>query len=130
MAVNPVLDQMSTHLEFLGYEVTRDEEKVRARHARNADLVLRPFEGGILFTSIFGCKDEARKNRVGYLSLINSLNQKAAVVRFYADEESDLFIEAWHPNSYDRVSFGHFMDLVNGDIDHLFTAPDVGRFLQ
>jgi len=71
--------------------------------------------GGILFATIFACDDNAKRDRSSYLELINSLNNKAAIARFYADEDSDFFIEAWHPDHYDRTGFGIFIEAWDRD---------------
>ncbi|MCS7010573.1 MAG: hypothetical protein NZL98_04340, partial [Anaerolineales bacterium] len=63
----------------------------------------------------FGCSDNAKRNKLSYLELINSLNAKAAIARFYADEDFDFFIEAWYPNYYDRTGFGAFLETLDRD---------------
>lgn len=125
-----ILDQMAAHLEFMGYELTRENDRVRAIHRRHLNINLRDFRGGILLTSLFGCSTQAKSNRLGYLNLVNSLNHAASVVRVYADDDSDLVIEAWHPASYDRAKFGEFLELWNADGDRLLQAPEIGNFLR
>jgi hypothetical protein len=124
-----ILDQMVTHLQFLGYEVERDGDIAKARHQTRVNILLRDFRGGVLLTSIFGCKDEAKSDRVSYLDFINLMNQKATVVRFYADKDSDFFMESWLPGTYDRAIFGSFLDLWDEDITRLAQA-DAEKFLQ
>jgi len=123
------LDQMVTHLQFLGYEVERDGDIVKAKHRTKVNILLRDFRGGVLLTSIFGCKDQAKKNRAAYQDFINLMNQKATVVRFYADKDSDFFMESWYPGTYDRAIFGSFVDLWDEDITRLAQA-DAEKFLQ
>jgi len=43
-------DQIRTHLEFLGYDVTKDDDLVKAVHRSKPNILFRPFRGGILFT--------------------------------------------------------------------------------
>ena len=124
------VDQFSNHLQFLGYEVsTVKEDVVKAIHSVRPNLFLRAFRGGILLTSIFGCSDNAKKNRAGYLDFINFMNQKATVTRFYADKDSDFFMEAWFSGTYDRADFGNFMSLWDEDIDRLATS-EASKFLK
>jgi hypothetical protein len=104
------LDQMANHLQFLGYEVKTEGELRIAKHPKKMNVMLRLNRGGVLFTAINGVKDEAKNNRGGYLNFINMLNSKASVVRFYADKDSDFFMEAWYPDYYDRTMFGTFID--------------------
>ena len=68
MATNS-LDQVSTHLQFLGYEISREGELLTARHQIYPNIVIRPFAGGILFTSPFECSDNAKRNHLGYLTI-------------------------------------------------------------
>lgn len=117
-----VMEQIGVHLEFLGYQVSKDGEIMRARHQSQPNFLVRRLAGGILFVSIFGCNDNAKKDRLGYLEMLNSLNDKASVARFYADKDSDLFIEAWYPDYYDRAEFGVFMQAWDRDILTLLMA--------
>ena len=110
------LEQIANHLQFLGYEVTAEANMTRATHPTRFNFFMRPYAGGILFTTIFGCSENAKQDRLGYLDILNSLNNGAAVARFYADKDSDLLIEAWHPEYYERVQFGAFIEAWDRDI--------------
>jgi len=123
------LEQIVTHLQFLGYEVSRDGDVTRAKHPRKFNVSIRPLAGGILFTTIFGCQDNAKRSKLGYLEMINSLNANAAIARFYADKDSDLFIEAWHPDYYERASFGAFMQIWDRDCNLLTANSEALKYL-
>jgi len=125
-----LLDQISSHLQFLGYDVARDGEVVKAKHPQKLNILLKPLAGGVLFASIFRCSPLAKRDRLGYLNLINSLNNGAAVVRFYADKESNFFVEAWHPDNYDRAGFGAFMELWDRDCAQLLRSDEASRYLS
>lgn len=129
MAASTV-EQMGTHLEFLGYEVSRDDQLTKARHPRKLNFAMRPLAGGILFTAIFGCSEDAKRNRPGYLEMINSLNDKAVIARFYADKDSDFFIEAWHPDHYERAAFGAFMQVWDRDCGLMADHSEAAKFLR
>jgi hypothetical protein len=118
------LDQIVNHLQFLGYEITQKDELRLATHPQKMNVMLRAFKGGILFTSINSCEDRARSDKIGYLSFINSLNNQASVARFYADKDSDFYIEAWYPDSYDRNKFGIFLDAWETDTVTLLLAAN------
>jgi hypothetical protein len=124
------LDQMAEHLQFLGYEIAREGELIFARHPRKFNIVMKLVGGGILIASFFTCTDEAKRDRSGYLEMINTLNARAVLARFYADEDSDLRMEAWHPNAYDRHTFSAFMELWDHDSGLLLEAPQVERYLK
>lgn len=109
MAANTI-DQIVNHLQFLGYETTQKDELRIAKHPQKMNIMIRPFKGGVLFTSINSCKPNAKVDKAGYLNFINLLNSNAAVARFYADKECDFFIEAWYPDAYERNDFGVFLE--------------------
>lgn len=115
------LEQVSNHLEFLGYDVSCDEEdKVyRAVHPFRNNFLFWKYRGGVLLTSIYRATEAAQEELEGYLSAINTLNQEASVCRFLADKENDLRFEAWYPARYDKTSFGIFMDSWQEDTDLL-----------
>lgn len=124
------LDQISSHLAFLGYEITQRDESVRATHPTKYNLLLKPFRGGVLFACFFGGSDRARSDPGAFLEFINSLNAKAALTRFYADDDRDLVIECWHPDHYDRLLFGRFLDLLERDTGLLMEADRSQDFLR
>lgn len=110
-------DQVLNHLQFLGYETSRKDEVVTAKHRTKRSIMMKAFRGGILSTAIVGCNDHAKSHKAGYLRFINLLNSKASVARFYADADSDydLLTEAWYPDFYDRSSFGIFWEAWDTD---------------
>jgi len=121
---------MAEHLQFLGYEIAREGELILAKHPRKLNIVMKPLGGGILIAAFLACANEAKRDRPGYLDMINTLNARAVLARFYADEDSDLRMEAWHPDAYDRHTFGVFMDLWDRDSGLLLEAPGVKRYLK
>lgn len=125
-----IIKQISDHLQFLGYEISPDGERVRAVHPRKFNILIRPLGGGVLFTAIFGCSSQAKIDRLGYLEVINSLNESAAVARFYADKDADLFIEAWYPDYYDRTEFGRFVDVWYRDCGLLSENTSLSKYLR
>jgi len=116
-----VLDSMANHLEFLGYEITKDPERnaFRGKHANLAGFRAREMGSGILFTTIFGCNDTAKSDGAAFLGCINALNEKAVVARFYSDQDPKdlaLYIETWQPNLYEKTVFGNFFEVLQRDI--------------
>ncbi len=104
------INQMSEHLKFLGYQVEQKDQLTIAKHPKKMNILARDFKGGIMFTSINNCTDTAKSDKAGYLAYINLLNSKAQVARFYAGNESELYIEAWYPDYYDKNKFGVFIE--------------------
>ena len=127
MATN-TLQQIETHLQFLGYAISHEDDRTVARHPTKYNMLIKPFVGGFLFTTFFGCTDLAKRNRLGYLNLVNTLNAKATVARYYVDKDSDLVAEAWHFSEYERTAFGIFMDAL--DRDHrVMSASDAEDYI-
>ncbi|MHB1296552.1 MAG: hypothetical protein ACYC4R_16360 [Anaerolineae bacterium] len=127
--IEDTLNKIVTHLEFLGFEISHTGEITRATHPKRLNLAIRPLAGGILITAIFGCSATAKRDRRGYMELINGWNNGAAVARFYADKDSDLFLEAWYPDNYDRAAFGTFMDAWEHDCG-LLKGEETTKYLQ
>ena len=123
-------DQIARHLEFLGYEVTEEQEgRLVARHSSKPNLVARDYKGGCLLTAYFGADAGARRDRLGYLETINNLNSPATVARFYADSDNDFATEAFYNLPYDRAAFGRFMDLWDQDFARV-VGSDIARYLK
>ena len=125
---NTTIESMFTHLEFLGYSITRDEEDTSAFaiHESHLNMSLRELAGGVLFNTRFNSINKAKEEMTKYLESINEMNVNALVIRAFGyedDGELSLHIEAWYPNQYDRVNFGNFIDAVNRDIRNLLN-PD------
>ena len=126
------IEQISNHLGFLGYESTVDGEVTRAVHASRWNLVLKDYQGGVLITSYLGSNDHAKnkRHRQAYLEMINSMNQEASVTRFYADNDTDLVMEALWLGDYDRVSFGDFMEKWDVDTRTRLLQSEASNFLD
>lgn len=125
----PTLDQMKTHLEFLGYQISQDEKRIMAHHNTKCDFTIRPLQGGFIFTAIFTGNQNAKGDKASFLDFINSLNNEAVLARFSADKDSDFFIEAWHPPSYERVAFAAFLDVLDQDFQR-FLKLGAEEFIQ
>jgi hypothetical protein len=109
-----IMDQIANHLEFLGYQIEKKEDSsIRARHDRWLNLIIDEETRGILFSSFFRTNDLAKIDKTGFLEIVNSLNAKSYVLRFYADKDYDLVMDALFPKFYDKVVFGNFIDGVN-----------------
>jgi hypothetical protein len=126
------LEQVATHLQFLGYEIVRREPVMLAKHPKKMNVGIRAFKGGILFQAFNSCKDLANSDKLGYLNLMNNWNRNAAAARFYADKDNDLCIEAWYPGAYDRERFGLFLEAWEGDSFTLLmgNAQEATKYLK
>lgn len=124
------LDSIITHLEFLGYTITREEKIIRARHDTKYNFGMRTLAGGFIFRAYFGGSDHAKADRPGFLDLINSINAEASVARCFADSDSDLCFEAWYPDVYDRQEFGDFMTAWDRDFGIMLQKQGLTAYLK
>jgi hypothetical protein len=124
-------EAVKTHLEFMGYEVTQNEKRMKATHSKHLNILLKKYRGGIYVVAFYGGNESAKSDRYGYLNAINQLNEKSVIVRYYADEASDLAIESVYLGDYEKGRFSDFMEKFNNSLEQL--KDDTGgikRYLQ
>jgi len=124
------LEQIQTHIEFLGYDVTIEEERGRAQHPERWNIVYREFKGGILFQTYFGVSDYGKSNKEEFFKFLNLMNQGAVVTRFYADDDFDLVMEAWLPGDYEKQTFGRFIEVWDSDTRTSLPLQEAEKFLS
>lgn len=118
------------HLEFLGYDVVQDEEgNLRVDHPRKPKFAIKFFPDGFMHTSIWDTSETAVNDPDGFLRYVNSLNQAAFVCRYYADEDYDLFIEAFYIGRYERQTYARFISLWDDDFQRMITNPQTEKYL-
>ncbi len=122
-------EDIKTHLEYLGYEVTLHDGALTARHQRNLNISMKPYADGLLVTSIFGLSESGKANRLGLYKLVNELNATAAASRFYVDQDDDLLVEGYFPGAYDRARFATFIDVYNASLSHMTRIDNLGDFV-
>ncbi|MGI6367009.1 MAG: hypothetical protein ACOX2L_01390 [Anaerolineae bacterium] len=122
--MDPFLEQLAGHLAFLGYQAEPNEsgEVLRMSHPSRADFTMRMYLGGCLMTAWYGTRPQALVEREAFLEAINALNARAAVVRYYVDDEFDFAAEMLYLPPYDRVGFGSVMDLWHRDFSQMFES--------
>ena len=124
-----IIEQIQAHIEFLGYDVTVEEERGRAQHPERWNIVYREFKGGVLFQTYFGVSDYGQENKAEFFEFLNSLNQGAVATRFYADEDFDLVMEAWLPGGYEKQAFGLFVEQWDSDTRTRLPIKEAEKFL-
>jgi len=112
------IDQITTHLEFLGYKFQKLVESggFVATHQTKNTFFFAEKAGGIAFVNFLGINAKGKNNQGEMLKLINAYNEGTIVIKCYISDER-LILSAYHPNSYDRSSFGNFIDSFNRDLD-------------
>jgi len=100
-------EQIKTHLEFLGYQVTIRADRLSVKHATKSDLSITKMADGMLLASYMKAK---KVDRLALLELLNGLNTEAGVLRIYVDKDGDVAFEA-STVEYDKAGFASFMSL-------------------
>jgi len=119
-----VLQLIADHLQLLGYTTQFDETGVAARHNVRPYFRFYLIPGGIGFLFPFAVGRRATEDRPGLLALLNAINAQNVVTRFYFDNDR-LWVSAWYPRTYERISFGTFFDLISQEIaTPRFKFPD------
>ena len=134
-----IVAKVSEHLGYIGYTVKKEQPPagtnadVRiATHPQKLNILVRDFNNGVMVQTLLRGNDTAKAEVLEYLSFVNDLNRASAVVRWYADKDSDLLGEAWYPGPYDRTGFGVFFDSWHRDTESQLTraADAAKRFLR
>lgn len=105
--------EVQEHMEFNGYTVEVNDQRILAKHASKPNISMRKYNGGILFTTSYIGTDEGHNSRRRMLEIANALNVDAVAVRFYIDKDTDMIVEGYYPGVYDKEAFGIFLDKFN-----------------
>lgn len=117
-------------LQGQGYTVEPHGTGYRARHEQFLDFSLRGVEGGVLFGSFFSPTEAARAERAELLELINRMNGRVIVSRFYLDPDGDLIQEAWLSATLGEEAVARYVEAWQRDGLSIGAEPDLRRFVQ
>lgn len=107
------VDDITSHLEFMGYDVTVNQERLSAKHGNNPNILLKKFRGGILISGFYTGTAYAKSHRSQFMATVNNLNNESIAGRFYVDKDGDLVLEGYYPGPYNKKAFSAFMDNFN-----------------
>jgi L-rhamnose mutarotase len=107
--------EIQNHLEFLGYEVSRNDDSILAIHEERPNLQIRRASGGTLLLSYWQANDYARAHRAEFLELVNYFNANATTATFYIDDDGDLGFSGWFIGDYEKMRFAQFLERWNRD---------------
>lgn len=124
-----MFDQTADHLEFLGYELDRQENSIYAMHPDKPNMFLRPVSLGVVVSTYYNVTDAAQENRSEYLEYINTLNRKSYLLMFFANEENHFNMLATYCGEYSKVSFGRFLSAWYSDHDMIIGLPGTEKFI-
>ncbi len=111
----PHANEIQNHLEFLGYEVSRQDDSILAIHEERPNVQIRSANGGTLLLSYWQANDYARAHRAEFLELVNYFNVNATTATFYIDGDGDLGFSGWFIGDYDKMRFAQFLERWNRD---------------
>lgn len=132
-AIPDSLKSFSSHLEFLGYSVTSASDKsVSLKHEKFPNEKLLVYNGGVLVSSWWSLSEEGKNSGAEISQLLNNLNKKSVVTKYYLDDDGDLDLEAWYPGEYDKARFALFMTKIQQDWnDDVANFPkELQKYLQ
>jgi hypothetical protein len=109
--------EIETHLEYLGYEVSRRDNSIVAIHGEKPNFQISRANGGTLFVSYWQTNVYARAHRTEFLELINDFNAGATTATFYIDDDGDLGFSGWYTGDYEKANFTRFLERWNRDWD-------------
>lgn len=107
------IDDLTQHLEFMGYDVSVNSERMAAKHASQPNILLKKFRSGVLVTSFYSGTPYGKSHKEQFLNVVNSLNSDSVAARYYVDADGDMVLEAYYPGSYNKKAFSAFIDNYN-----------------
>lgn len=124
-------DALVNHLKIAGYEVEiRDNETLTVKSRTEPNFIIRGTDEGLLFRCFFGGSNKAKANRTGFVGFVNQLNEKAMLVRYYVDSDTDLAIEALFPGDYDQRLLTIFLNSWRKDQMRLASTTGVTEWIK
>lgn len=121
MANTQLENQVTNHLEFLGYEVnpipdvdpSGGMQMLRAEHPAAGSVNIMVFESRINFSIWFSLNDFAMTSQRGLLKAVNELN-RTFETKYYIDEMGEtgtpaFFCGLWYVGPYQKKAFGQFV---------------------
>jgi hypothetical protein len=132
------ISEVSNHLEFLGYKVTKDDERSYSVESNTPDknkpgFSFHPVKDGMYFIAGFPIATAAKNDLLGFLRLINAANTIAYVTEFtWVEEKNDFYAEACYPPAYDKASFATFITTFLSEIVEFFAShkPEIRKYFS
>lgn len=125
-----VQDKVSNHMEFLGFDVERQDAQLYAKHPSKPNIFIRFYNEGIILSTYYVCTDEAKQTPQRILDAINTLNQQALATRFFLDNDQDVNVVAFYPGDYDKLLFARFVGYWEGDFGKMTASSEIGEMLK
>lgn len=131
------LRSMAGHLEFLGYQIEREEndqkvEVITATHLTNNNFT---FLKMLTDHALFKVSLRADKKPTPEMDVaINQINKVLLISRVYYDTDGKslevIRLEATYSNEYDKEKFARFLEILERDQQLMVQAEDFKAFLD
>ncbi len=112
------IESISSHLEYLGYTVTKDEKFFRAQGSGVPRLFFfNQRANGLNFNTNYGLAESAANDRLGMLEWVNEINKGSDIIGALVNKDTTtVTFFAWFPGFYDKKLFGGFFTAFSNDI--------------
>lgn len=120
-----------SHLEFLGFSIEEDptdQQELRAERYGQR-ILIRVFNKGIKLLEIYSLTEYAQKNRLELLEFVNKANSSGLCNYYTNDDSSLIFITLISMSSYEKSTFGTFLDYFVNEVKKLDTITNAEKFL-
>jgi len=126
-----ILEHCVEHIEALGLQVRREEDKTEIVLNASESIQLNEFGGGIIFEIWYTPNTLASENRLEYLELINRFNCDVPLLRISHNEEhKNLIMDAWYPGGDNPKSFENFLQQFVNDRNTVTQSTDFLKFFE
>lgn len=135
---NNVLTDIKNHLEFVGYEIGKDEiesngvVRTLVNHISRSNLFISYFPSVnlFIFTANYSVKKVLEKDKAKFLETINHFNNTSFMVTCYTNDALDVFsTSSWYPNIYFKKDFSNFIDLFENETVAKIRHDDFQKYI-
>ncbi len=129
---NAYIESISSHLEFLGYTVTKEEKFIRAQGSGVPRLFFFNQRGdGLNFNTSYNLAEATAADRLGMLEWVNEINRVADIIGALINKETTtVTFFAWFPSFYDKKLFGSFFTTFSNDILRIARDERWNKYLK
>lgn len=133
------------HLEFLGYTLLEKElphqtggisgrKHFLAKIGGNKTsfFIIYSPNAGFSFVSSYTAKPNILNYKFNLLELLNKMTAESYLTSFVASKDyKNVFLLAWYPDNYNKISFGNFLERLDNDIKFATSNnPEILNFIE
>ena len=102
----------ASHMDYFGYtsELHEDGNGFRAEHEFYGSVFVRAWGQGVLVSTYWFISDDASRNDVELLAIMNDINLSSLFSKFSVNEDDALQVDAYFSGEYSQITFGEFLD--------------------